>query len=165
MQAGIHALVPRGNDVALLAIATSSATVIRVATDGTGDHTSIQDALDATSAGDVIGVGPGTYEENLSVTVIAITITSTDGPETTLLDATSILPLPASRISENSTISDITIRERAQASRPRGPTSRFPVLLSRIWEPVDVVVGTTASPVPPAARSRRWMWGHGGRPR
>ncbi len=52
--------------VLLLAGATSAAT-ITVRKDGTGDFTVIQQALDAAAAGDTILIGPGQFEDHLTV--------------------------------------------------------------------------------------------------
>ncbi len=55
--------------------------------DGTGDFTSIQDAIDAATDGDWILVGPGSYGENLNYDGKSLWISSREGQETTTLDA------------------------------------------------------------------------------
>ncbi len=54
--------------------------------DGTGDYTTIQAAIDAASSGDVVEVGPGTYAETIDFSGKGITVQSTDGAESTILD-------------------------------------------------------------------------------
>ncbi|MCH2153220.1 MAG: hypothetical protein MK089_07765 [Phycisphaerales bacterium] len=58
-----------------------------VKTDGSGDFTEIQDALDNAINGDIILVSPGTYYERLQFNGANCTLKSTDGPETTIIDA------------------------------------------------------------------------------
>ncbi|MHC4945732.1 MAG: right-handed parallel beta-helix repeat-containing protein [Planctomycetota bacterium] len=53
------------------------------------DHSSIQQAIDATGPGDTVLVGPGTYWENISFNGKAITVTSSDGPMKTYIDGSS----------------------------------------------------------------------------
>lgn len=52
-----------------------------------GNFTTIQAALDAAVAGDVIRVGPGTYRENLDFKQKDVDLVGTSGAETTILDA------------------------------------------------------------------------------
>ncbi|MFC1854994.1 right-handed parallel beta-helix repeat-containing protein [Thermodesulfobacteriota bacterium] len=52
------------------------------------DHAKIQDAINASSAGDLILVSPGTYVENITIP-INITIRSTAGAATTTIDGNS----------------------------------------------------------------------------
>ncbi|MDH3197364.1 MAG: right-handed parallel beta-helix repeat-containing protein [Candidatus Krumholzibacteria bacterium] len=75
--------------LALLAIsaAVSSAAVITVRSDGTGDFTTIAAAVAASSAGDEIEIGPGTYSEPDMIVTHDLTIRSTDGPATTTVTA------------------------------------------------------------------------------
>jgi hypothetical protein len=56
-----------------------------VAEDGSGDFTSIQDAIDKALPGDWILVSPGNYEESINFNGKALWITSTDGPEATTI--------------------------------------------------------------------------------
>src|SRR5258707_15677186 len=46
----------------------------------------IQSAMNAANNGDTVLVGPGTYVENINFNGKAITVTSFDGPSTTIID-------------------------------------------------------------------------------
>ncbi|MEE8142575.1 MAG: DUF1565 domain-containing protein, partial [Planctomycetota bacterium] len=50
------------------------------------DQPTVQDAIDAAVNGDVVQVSPGTYVENINFLGKAITVTSSDGPEVTIID-------------------------------------------------------------------------------
>lgn len=50
------------------------------------DFATIQGAINAVVDGDVVLVKPGIYLENLNITSKTITVKSTDGPETTIID-------------------------------------------------------------------------------
>ena len=54
-----------------------------------GDHATIQAAIDAAEDGDAVLVGPGTYTEQLDLRGRAIVVTSSGGPEDTIVDADS----------------------------------------------------------------------------
>lgn len=73
--------------VALTAILLSSAsahgqTIIQVPL----NLPTIQSAINAANNGDTVLVGPGTYVENINFNGKAITVTSSDGPSTTIID-------------------------------------------------------------------------------
>ena len=53
-----------------------TAQIIEVKQDGTGDFTIIQEAVDASSAGNTVLVWPGTYFENVNLTGKNITLAS-----------------------------------------------------------------------------------------
>lgn len=53
------------------------------------DYATIQGAINASFAGDVIEVGPGVYTESLNFGGRAITVRSTDGAATTVVDPVS----------------------------------------------------------------------------
>ncbi|HSF30726.1 MAG TPA: hypothetical protein VLK82_09690, partial [Candidatus Tectomicrobia bacterium] len=51
-----------------------------------GDYATIQDAMNAAVDGDTVLVAPGTYHERVSFFGKAITLTSEQGPEVTIID-------------------------------------------------------------------------------
>jgi len=51
-----------------------------------GDHPTIQEAIDAAVNGDTVLVAAGTYVENIDFLGKAITVKSSDGPESTIID-------------------------------------------------------------------------------
>ncbi len=100
--------------LALLLAATSpgaTARVWEVATDGSGDFTSIQAAIDAASPSDSIEVAPGTYWESLDFSGKSVEVRSQGGAETTLLDASSF-PTATLRLlaGESPTVEGFTLR-------------------------------------------------------
>ena len=73
--------------IAVLAITVSArSAVIHVPQ----DHSTIQEALDAAQNGDTILVDPGTYIELIDFKGKAITVRSSDGAESTTIDASSV---------------------------------------------------------------------------
>lgn len=92
--ASVHA-APTGRRVVRLVCALVMVVVIMpsaaaktwtVRTDGTGDFTSIQDAIWEATHGDEVFVGPGTYSENIDFLGRRITLRSEMGPEATTID-------------------------------------------------------------------------------
>lgn len=82
-------------------------------------YSSIQAAVNAAANGDVIQVAPGTYFENLNFSGKAITITSTQGPQSTIIDGGSAGPVVTFVSGEGpqSVLSGFTIQHgRAQAA-------------------------------------------------
>ena len=85
---------------AALFLATANESPARtwyVAADGSGDHPTIQDAVNAASSGDVVLVGPGTYSDYSSRSIgsvrsaclflkSGVTVQSESGPALTILD-------------------------------------------------------------------------------
>src|SRR5579875_383102 len=53
------------------------------------DKPTIQAAIDAANSGDTVLVAPGTYTENLIISKKEITLTSSGGPQATILDDSS----------------------------------------------------------------------------
>jgi len=66
---------------------------ITVAADGSGDFTSIQQAIDSALQGAIITVYPGTYRENLVIGGKDITLLSQDGPNSTVIDGSQSGPV------------------------------------------------------------------------
>jgi predicted outer membrane repeat protein len=60
--------------------------VLRVEQDGSGDYLTLAEAIDASTSGDTILVGPGHYHEPRRVVPHAIVLLSTDGEATTTID-------------------------------------------------------------------------------
>ncbi|MHC4945185.1 MAG: NosD domain-containing protein [Planctomycetota bacterium] len=54
-----------------------------------GDYSTIQEAIDAASAGDTVLVASGTYVENINFIGKAITVISEEGPDVTIIDGGS----------------------------------------------------------------------------
>ncbi len=59
-----------------VAVISATATTIHVP----GDYATIQEAIDASSNGDIVLVANGTYMENINFEGKAITLTSENGP-------------------------------------------------------------------------------------
>jgi len=72
-------------------IGTASAATIDVEADGSGDYPTIQDAIDASSNGDVIALGSGTYAETIDFSGKAITVRGTAGADSTFLSGEGVL--------------------------------------------------------------------------
>jgi parallel beta-helix repeat protein len=71
--------------IALVSLALASrahAAILQVP----GDFTTIQGAIDAAVAGDLVVVAPGTYDENIDFMGKSITVESSDGPAVTIID-------------------------------------------------------------------------------
>ncbi len=66
---------------------SARAATYTVLADGSGHYPTIQAALDAASAGDTVHVGPGEWMEALDLGSTAVTLSSTDGAEDTVIDA------------------------------------------------------------------------------
>ncbi len=90
-----------------LPLATASES-IKVDDDGGQDYTTIQQAIDNASNGDIIQVYPGTYTENIDVDK-QLTITSTNGPSGTSIVATSANNTAIYLTHDNITIDGFTI--------------------------------------------------------
>lgn len=61
----------------------------RIFADGTGDAPTVQAGIDSSAVGDTVLVGPGTYLEDLNYLGKDIVVTSSSGPEATILDGST----------------------------------------------------------------------------
>jgi hypothetical protein len=96
--------------LSLLATASLAQTTIHVGPGQT--YTTIQSGIDAAHNGDTVLVAPGTYNENIDFKGKAITVTSSGGPSTTIIDGGSKGPAVSFVTNETpaSTISGFTIQ-------------------------------------------------------
>ena len=78
--------------VASVPSATRAQTTWIVDDDGPADFSTIQDAVDAASAGDTIVVYPGNYTENVDVNKDHLTIQSESGEEATIVQVALVHP-------------------------------------------------------------------------
>jgi len=79
----------------------------------TNHYATVQAALDNATDGDRIELEPGSYEENISISTANLTITSTDGPDSTIIDApdgsTNVIHITPS--ANNVTVEGLTITD------------------------------------------------------
>ncbi len=105
--------------VLLVAVLTSPpnlcADTLTVRKDGSGQFTTINAAKAVAVSGDIIEVGPGTYNEEIDFS-ISVTLVSTDGAETTVLDGEGIRRILIFRAGLGSVIDGFTIRRGYHAS-------------------------------------------------
>jgi hypothetical protein len=94
----------------LLATATQAQTTIPVGPSQT--YTTIQSGINAANTGDTVLVAPGTYYENIDFKGKAITVTSSGGAASTIIDGNSAGPAVTFKSGETSasTISGFTIQ-------------------------------------------------------
>lgn len=76
------------------------------------DQPSIQAGIDAAANGDTVMVAPGTYFENLNFNGKLITVTSSDGPATTIIDGGGLGPVAIFDTNEsaNSVLNGFTLQ-------------------------------------------------------
>ena len=97
-----------GVTLALLLAPAGYAATLRVPT----DFSTIQAAINAAADGDTVSVLPGTYAEQIDFKGKAITVTSRDGPSTTIIDGmgTVTVVIFFSGETETSVLSGLTIQ-------------------------------------------------------
>jgi hypothetical protein len=87
-----------------------SARTLTVDASGDADFTSIQSAVNAASSGDTILVGPGRYQERISIVGLDVYLISTHGPVATTIDGGGTGPvIHCVSMSESSSIEGFTI--------------------------------------------------------
>src|SRR5262249_2799980 len=81
-----------------------------------GNQATIQAGIDAANAGDTVLVGPGAYAENINFRGKAITVTSSAGPATTIIDGSAKGPVVTFNSGEatSSKLSGFTIQNGFQ---------------------------------------------------
>ena len=109
----------------LLLVATASLAAQTTIHVGTGQsYTTIQSAIDAAGSGDTVLVDPGTYTENIDFKGKAITVTTSAGSASTILDGSSSGPAVTFDTHETSasTLSGFTIQHGGlfSSSNPLG---------------------------------------------
>ncbi|MFH1462936.1 MAG: MopE-related protein [Pseudomonadota bacterium] len=87
--------------------------------DGSAPNTTVQDAIDDAADGDVITICAGTYEENLSVASLEVTLEGEGGPDGVVLDGGSGIGLQVSG-SSLLTLSNLTLRGYSGAALTGG---------------------------------------------
>jgi predicted outer membrane repeat protein len=93
---------------------SAGAATIRVSADGSGDHTTVQAAIDAASDGDRIEVGAGTYVEDVDLGGKSLAFVAVDGAAVTVLapaSAPSLVEIGAGSVS----FSDFTVQGPGRA--------------------------------------------------
>ncbi len=77
----------------------AGATTFSVDGDGLGDFVTVQEGIDAASAGDTVLVFPGTYHEHIMLSCAAdgVALVSQAGPELTIVTGDSVPPYPVVR--------------------------------------------------------------------
>ncbi|MBL7032892.1 MAG: T9SS type A sorting domain-containing protein [Candidatus Delongbacteria bacterium] len=92
----------------LVLVSQTTATVIEVP----GDQATIQQGIDASIDGDTVLVAPGAYHEHINFNGHNILLTSSDGPEVTIIDGDSVATVVnfVSGESNNAVISGFTIQ-------------------------------------------------------
>ncbi len=87
--------------------------------DGTGQFTTIGAARAVATTGDIIEVGPGTYPEEVDFDY-AVTLKSTDGAATTILDGEDVRRLLIFRAGTGTVVDGFTVRRGIQVSAGAG---------------------------------------------
>ena len=103
----------------VFASAPARSDTLTVRKDGTGQFTTINAAKAAAVSGDIIEVGPGVYPEEIDFS-IAVTLVSTDGAATTILDGEHLRRVLIFRAGLGSVVDGFTIRDGVHASSGAG---------------------------------------------
>jgi len=104
--------------VAFLTTVAASAAVLEVDPDGSGDHVTIQAAIDAAANGDVILIAPGSYDEFLDTAGKTLTLRGANGASQTAIDPTgdSGVLLTAANAESGLRVENLTFRNGRGAS-------------------------------------------------
>jgi|GEM_PF-2110837 len=98
--------------VTLLTLTAANAATLTVSSDGSGDYSSVQAAVDAATSGDTIQIGPGTFTEAIAVSAKTLYLQGS-GIGSTILDgdgATTVLKVQGAGLN----LAQLTIQGGAQ---------------------------------------------------
>lgn len=113
-------------------------------------YPTIQSAINAASTGDTILVAPGTYFENLSINSAEITLRSTAGPASTILNGSTLGPtlLITNTKSLHTTIDGFTITGGGSTSNPAyGATSGLALANAGATIANNIFTGSSSSTI------------------
>ena len=97
--------------ICFLPVLSSEAAIITVDDDGPADFNSIQEAINSSQDGDSIVVEPGTYYENVVFNNKAVTLTSTEPDNSSIVGSTIITAISGYSVSfDVNEVSDSVLR-------------------------------------------------------